>query len=247
MGNQVLEGKVAVVTGGGTGIGAGIATALARAGCRVAVLGRRLEPLEQLADSVSDAARRIECRTLDVAQREEVDRVFSELVESMGPIDILVNSAGMNIQKRTMAEMDPADWDQVMRVNATGAYNTTHAVLPSMRQRRTGLVVNISSVAGKRAIQLGGVVYAASKFAMTALGTAVSNEVREEGVRITNVYPGEVNTPILDRRPVPVSDEHRQAILQPEDVGNMVVAIASLPPRAHVPEIVIKPTRQEWV
>lgn len=247
MAKHVLEGKVAVVTGGGTGIGAGIATALARTGCRVAILGRRIEPLEKLAASVSEAAQPIECRTLDVGQREDVDRVLAELAESMGPIDILVNSAGMNIQKRTMAEMEPSDWDQVIRVNATGAYNTMHAVLPSMRQRRSGLVVNISSVAGKRAIQLGGVVYAASKFAMTALGTAVSNEVREEGVRITNVYPGEVNTPILDRRPVPVSEEHRQAILQPEDVGSMVVAIAALPPRAHVPEIVIKPTRQEWV
>ena len=82
---------------------------------------------------------------------------------------------------------------------------------------------------------------------MTALGTAVSNEVREEGVRITNVYPGEVNTPILDNRPTPVTQEHKDSILQPEDIAALMVTICQLPPRAHVPEIVIKPTQQEWV
>src|SRR5690606_25375540 len=147
------------------------------------------------------------------------------------------NSAGINIQNRTVAAMDPADWDHVLRVNATGAYRCMLEVLPAMRQRRDGLVINISSIAGKRAIQLGGIVYCASKFAMTALGTAVSNEVRLEGVRVTNVYPGEVNTPILDRRPTPVSQEHKDAILQPEDIAAMVATICRLPARAHVPEI----------
>jgi len=134
----------------------------------------------------------------------------------------------------------------VMKINATGAYRCMLEVLPAMRARRDGLIINISSVAGKRAIQLGGIVYCASKFAMTALGTAVSNEVREEGVRITNVYPGEVNTPILDNRPTPVSQEHKDAILQPEDIAGIIVAICKLPPRANVPEIVIKPTIQQW-
>ena len=162
-------------------------------------------------------------------------------------MDILVNSAGINIQKRTMAEMSPEDWERVLAINASGAYRCMHEVLPAMRSRKDGLIVNISSVAGKRAITLGGVVYCASKFAMTALGTAVSNEVRDEGVRITNVYPGEVNTPILDNRPTPVSQEHKDAILQPEDIASVIVTICGLPPRANVPEIVIKPTIQEWV
>ncbi len=131
--------------------------------------------------------------------------------------------------------MDPDDWDRVMQINATGAYRCMLEVLPAMRARKDGLIINISSVAGKRAIQLGGIVYCASKFAMTALGTGVSNEVREEGVRITNVYPGEVNTPILDNRPTPVSDEHKAAILQPEDISGVILAICKLPPRANVP------------
>lgn len=241
-----LRNQTVVVTGGGSGIGAGIAQALAVEGCRVLIGGRRLEALQQVARAI-DGEHPIKTHVLDVADDSSIQTFFNWADAELGPIDILVNSAGINIVDRTMAAMKPEDWDQVMRVNATGAYRCMHRVLPSMRQRRQGLVVNISSIAGKRAIALGGVAYCASKFAMTALGTATANEVKEDGVRITNVYPGEVNTPILDRRPVPVSDEHRQSILQPEDVAAVVVTICRLPPRAHVPEVVVKPTKQEWV
>ena len=241
-----LAGKVVAITGGGTGIGAGIAKGLAEAGCKVTVGGRRLEPLQQLSGSVR-SAHPIRCHTLDVADPSSVDAFFADIRDNVGEVDILVNSAGINIQKRTMAEMSPEDWERVVSINASGAYRCMREVLPAMRARRDGLVVNISSIAGKRAITLGGIVYCASKFAMTALGTAVSNEVRNEGVRITNVYPGEVNTPILDQRPNPVSQEHKDAILQPEDIASVIVTICALPPRANVPEIVIKPTIQEWV
>lgn len=241
-----LTNKAVVITGGGTGIGAGIARELAQAGCRVMVGGRREEPLQQLAQSVQ-AAEPVRYAQLDVADDESIRQFFRQAREQLGEIDILVNSAGINIQNRTIAAMDPADWDHVLRVNATGAYRCMLEVLPAMRERRDGVVINISSISGKRAIQLGGVVYCASKFAMTALGTAVSNEVRLEGVRVTNVYPGEVNTPILDKRPTPVSQEHKNAILQPEDVAALVATICRLPARAHVPEVVIKPTIQEWV
>ncbi|KAA5543690.1 SDR family oxidoreductase [Roseiconus nitratireducens] len=241
-----LSGKIVAITGGGTGIGAGIAKALAEAGCRVTIGGRRLEKLEQFAASI-DSETPIHCQALDVADKQSVAAFFDAVNTQFGEVDILVNSAGINIQKRSMAEMAPEDWERVLEINATGAYRCMHAVLPAMRKRRDGLVVNISSVAGKRAIALGGVVYCASKFAMTALGTAVSNEVRDEGVRITNVYPGEVNTPILDNRPAPVSQEHKDSILQPEDIASVVLTICNLPPRANVPEVVIKPTKQEWV
>lgn len=241
-----LEGKVVAITGGGTGIGAGIAKGLAEAGCKVTVGGRRTGPLEELAASIS-SPHPVRAHTIDVADADSVKAFFADVRSAHGDVDILVNSAGINIQKRTMAEMVPEDWDRVLQINATGAYRCMCEVLPAMRERRDGLVVNISSVAGKRAITLGGVVYCASKFAMTALGTAVSNEVRDEGVRITNVYPGEVNTPILDNRPTPVSQEHKDSILQPEDVAAVVVTICGLPPRANVPEVVVKPTKQEWV
>ncbi len=240
---MTLNGKIVAITGGGTGIGAGLARGLAAAGANVTIGGRRSEPLRAVADAV-DSPLPIRTHVIDVAENASIEAFFADIRDH---VDILINSAGINIAKRTMAEMDPDEWDRVLRINATGAYRCMREVLPAMRDRRDGLIINISSIAGKRAISLGGVVYCASKFAMTALGTAVANEVRHEGVRITNVYPGEVNTPILDNRPVPVSDEHRESILQPEDIAEVVLSICRLPPRACVPEIVIKPTTQEWV
>jgi NADP-dependent 3-hydroxy acid dehydrogenase YdfG len=241
-----LNGKTAVITGGGTGIGRGIAIALATAGCRVLVGGRREPQLRETAAGFSGQPP-IKLHVLDVADRGSVTAFFDFARRELGRIDILVNSAGTNIKTRTMAQMTPEQWDQVLAINATGAYNCMYAVLPEMRERRDGLIVNISSIAGKRASALGGIAYAASKFAMTALGTAVANEDGEHGIRVTNIYPGEVDTPILENRPTPVSAEHRASILKAEDVAHMVVAVAELPPRAHVPEMVVKPTSQKYV
>ncbi|QDU40486.1 putative oxidoreductase [Maioricimonas rarisocia] len=242
-----LQDKTALVTGGGTGIGAGIAMGLARAGCKVAITGRREEKLKEVADTYrnSDGGELL-VHASDVADRESVRELFDWAGRELGRVDILVNSAGINVPKRKMAELDPADWDKLIQVNATGAYNTMHAVLPQMRERKDGLIINISSIAGVRASLLGGVAYSASKFAMTALGTCVGLEERENGIRVTNVYPGEVETPILDARPNPVSAEHRARILQPDDIASLVVTVAALPPRAHVPDLVIKPTTQEF-
>ena len=241
-----LKGKTAVVTGGGTGIGLGIAIALQSEGCRVVIAGRRKEKLAEAAKQ-SEGDPPLLVHTVDVADRESVNTLFAWAGKELGQIDILVNSAGLNIKNRTMADMRPEQWDQVMAVNATGAYNCMYCVLPEMRQRRDGLIINISSIAGKRAAAIGGVAYCAAKFAMTALGTAVANEDGENGIRVTNIFPGEVNTPILEHRPVPVSDQHKAAILQPEDVAAVVRTIACLPPRAHVQEMVIKPTHQGYL
>jgi NAD(P)-dependent dehydrogenase (short-subunit alcohol dehydrogenase family) len=241
-----LTGKTALITGGGTGIGLGAALALGREGAKVAIAGRREEPLVAAAKAW-DAAEPLLYHAVDVSNRQSVNELFAWAVEKLGKIDIFVNSSGTNIRTRTMADMTPEQWDEVIGINATGAYNCLHAVLPRMREAGDGLIVNISSIAGKRAAALGGIAYCASKFAMTALGIAAGNEESKHGIRITNVYPGEVNTPILDRRPTPVTDEHKASILQPEDVGELVAALACLPPRAHVPEVVIKPTHHAWV
>ena len=239
-----LAGKTALVTGGGTGIGEACALALAAAGCKVAIGGRREEKLKAVAGRFSGQPKII-YHTVDVADRDAVNQLVEWATSELGRIDILLNSAGINVANRAMAVLDPGDWDKLLQVNATGAYNCIHAVLPQMRARKDGLIINISSIAGLRSSLLGGVAYNASKFAMTALGTCVGLQEREHGIRVTNVYPGEVETPILDARPVPVSAEHRARILQPEDIAAMVVAIAQLPPRAHVPDIVVKPTTQE--
>ena len=157
-----------------------------------------------------------------------------------------MNAAGVNLKNRLMSNMTPPDWDRVLAINATGVYNAMYAVLPQMRERKDGLIVNISSISGKRAAAIGGVAYNASKFAMAALGTSVANEEAPNNIRITTIYPGEVDTPILEHRPQPVSAERRAKMLLPEDVADLVVAIAKLPPRAHVPDLVVKPTGQEY-
>jgi len=240
-----LSGKRAVVTGGGTGIGLAIAQTLAAEGCRVLIAGRREQPLHD-AVAAQEKGHAMLHHTVDVADRQSVARLFAFCQQALGPIDILVNSAGVNIVNRSMAEMRPEDWDLVLAINATGTYNCMHEVLPEMRGRGDGLIVNISSVAGVRASSLGGIAYSAAKFAQTALGLSVALEVGSEGIRVTNVYPGEVNTPILENRPQPVSDEHRERILQPADVAEAVLMVACLPPRAHIAEMVIKPTSQDF-
>lgn len=234
-----------LVVGGATGIGRAIAETLASAGHRVAIAGRRESKLQDAKDAYQGSGE-ILLHTCDVADRDSVQGLVDWFHQEIGTIGILVNAAGINIRDRSMAAMDPKDWDRVLSVNATGAYNIMAAVLPEMREKQSGTIVNVSSVAGKRALELGGVAYCASKFAMTALGTAVGQEEAANGIRITNVYPGEVDTPLLEQRPNPVSDEHRGRMLQPSDIAELVLTICSLPPRAHVPEIVIKPRTQTY-
>jgi NADP-dependent 3-hydroxy acid dehydrogenase YdfG len=145
-----------------------------------------------------------------------------------------------------MADLAPADWDRLIAINATGVYNTIQAVLPQMRRRKDGVIININSTSGVRAGLLGGVAYNAGKFAVTALTHSVAQEVKDEGIRLTNLCPGEVDTPILEHRPTPVSDEHRAKILQPEDIAAVALTIANLPPRANVVEVIVKPTIQAF-
>lgn len=241
-----LQGKTALVTGGATGIGWGIAEALAAAGCRVAITGRRPDVLKAAAESWKGTPA-IQYCVCDVAQRESVRELFQWVETSLGSLDILVNSAGTNIKTRSLADMLPEQWDEVMAINATGVYNCMYYALPGMRSRRDGLIINISSISGKRAAPLGGVAYDASKFAVTALTTAAWNEEAVNGIRITNVFPGEVNTPILEKRPAPVSEERKAKMLLPSDIADMVLAVARLPARAHVPELIIKPSVQEYI
>lgn len=241
-----LANKTALITGGGTGIGRGIALAFAEEGCQVIVAGRRLEKLQEVADAFAGEPK-IQTLQLDVADRESVHQGIGKLLEQYQHIDILVNNAGINVPKRSLREIAPEEWDKLFDVNVTGAFNCIRTVMPSMQARKDGVIINVSSVAGKRASLLGGIGYSASKFGMTALGLTAALELGEEGIRVTNIYPGEVETPILDNRPAPVSQERRATMLQPEDLGAAALMVACLPPRAHVAELIIKPTVQAYV
>jgi len=242
--------KTALVSGAGSGIGRGVAAALHRIGIRVALIGRdaaKLEATREVLKKIGPGqGGDVPIAPCDVADRDQVRTTVASLLADLGSIDVLVCNAGMNVRSRSLESLDPADWDRMIATNLTGAFNLVHYVLPSMRERRGGLVIQIASVAGKRVSILGGVGYSASKFGQAALGLGIGCEEGAKGIRSTVIYPGEVDTPILDARPVPVGPERRAAILQPDDVAVAVRFLVELDPRANVPELVIKPTVDAW-
>lgn len=241
---MTVEGKKILIIGGGSGMGRAIAHKLAKEKAIISIAGRRKDNLLAVA---KQCEHEITICPTDVTDRKSVAELFSWFDHEVGEIDVLINAAGINIANRSMEELDPEEWDRVIKINLTGAYNCMKEALDRMRPRKSGLIILINSVAGRRAIPLAGVAYNASKFGMSALGISVGEEERENGIRITNIYPGEVNTPILEERNVPPTPEHRASILQPEDIADVVSTVVRLPDRAHVPELVIKPSRQAFV
>ncbi len=213
-------------------------------GVRVAALvGRDRAKLEETRSGSQAGQRRAARRACDVADRDQVKSMVDSVLTAFGAIDVLVCNAGTNVRNRSLEALDPADWDKMIATNLTGAFNLVHFVLPSMRKQGSGLVIQIDSISGKRSSVLGGAGYSASKFGQAALGVCLGREEGDKGIRSTVIYPGEVNTPILDARPVPVGQERRDVILQPDDIAAAVRFLVELHPRASVPELIIKPHR----
>ena len=240
-----LAGRVAVITGGGSGVGKAVAQLFLKEGAKVVIAGRDAAKLAAVVAEVN-AGDSIRAVATDVTSAEQCQALIDAATKAFGRVDILVNNAGTNLKARTIRELTPEAWEAMIRTNLDGAFYCTKAVLPQMFERKDGVIVNVVSVAGKRANPLGGAAYVAAKFAMGGLGLVLSNEEKDSGVRVSNVYPGEIDTPILKVRPNPVSEEHRASILKPEDVAEAVLFVASLPPRVSVPELVIKPTSQMY-
>jgi NADP-dependent 3-hydroxy acid dehydrogenase YdfG len=165
-------------------------------------------------------------------------------VNRFGTVDILINNAGININPRTVADINPSDWDETVKINLTGVFNTCRGVLPVMRKQKDGLIINISSIAGLRGGKKPGAAYSASKQGVIALSQTLNEEESEYNIRSCAICPGEVDTAMLDQRPVPVSREHREKILKPEDIASAVCFVAAYPPRVCIPLLVIKPTIQ---
>jgi NADP-dependent 3-hydroxy acid dehydrogenase YdfG len=241
-----LQNRVVLITGGGSGIGLATARLFLEHGAKVAITGRNFS---KLAENTKDfpGHDRLFIQSTDVADPAEVQALVHKVTTQFGAIDILVNSAGTNIKNRTFRELTPEAWQKLIRTNLDGAFYCIHAVLPAMLERRDGLIININSIAGLRASPLGGVAYAASKFGMTALGLGLAAEEKDNGIRVTNIYPGEVDTPILEFRPQPVTEEHRGRILKAEDVAAAVLFVAGQPLHVSIPELTIKPTVQTYI
>jgi NADP-dependent 3-hydroxy acid dehydrogenase YdfG len=231
--------KTAIITGAGTGIGQGIATAFANAGFNLVLAGRRLEPLEKTAQNSGQA--NIQIVATDVTDRDAVQALAQKTIDAFGSIDVLVNNAGINTQKRNLDDISDEDWDRVININLTGAFNAFRAVRTQMKKQKDGVVINIASMAGKKAGTVGGAAYSASKFGMAALNQSINAEFRDHGIRACCIFPGEVDTPILDNRPNPVSAEKRAAALQPEDIASAALMVAQLHNRAIVEEMTIFP------
>ena len=245
-----MNHRNALVVGGSGGIGRAVAAALSQAGVRLAIVGRDGGKLERTRDDLGSNAASTLVLPCDVTERAQVTRMVERALAEMTSIDILICASGLNVRQRSLRSIDPADWDRVITANLTAAFNVIHAVLPSMRTQGGGLIVQISSLSGLRANTISGAAYSASKFAQAALGIAIGREERGRGIRSTVIYAGEVNTEFLDARaarPGGADDGgRRERILQPQDVAAAVRFLAELPPEAHVPELVIKPTIDDF-
>jgi len=237
-----LEGKVAWITGAGSGIGLGGARALAAAGATVIMSGRRRDVLEREAAAIRGSGGKAEVEPLDVSDPAAVQRVAQAVLERHGKIDILVNSAGLNNPQRYWRDQTVESWNQVIRINLDGTFYCTQAVIPSMRARKDGVVINISSWAGKYTSAMVGAAYNGSKAAVVSLTETINMEECVNGIRACAICPAEVATPILDRRPVPPSAEERAKMLQPADLGETIRWVAEQPPHVCINELIISPT-----
>ena len=237
-----LEGKTAWITGAGTGIGLAGAQALAQAGATVVMSGRRGDVLERESAAIRKAGGKATVEILDVSDADAVQRVAQSILARHRKVDVLVNSAGLNNPQRFWRDQTVESWNQVIRANLDGTFYCTKAVIPPMRTQKDGVVINISSWAGKYTSAMVGAAYNGSKAAVVSLTETINMEECANGIRACAICPAEVATPILDRRPVPPSAEERAKMLQPADLGETIRWVAEQPPHVCINEIIISPT-----
>ena len=233
--------KTSVVTGAGSGVGQAIAIALAKQGWRVALVGRRAEALQQTVQrAVSPASQFLVC-PCDITQSADVERMAQRVFAEFKDVEVLVNSAATNAPQRLLNVLSLDDYHALINTNLNGAYYCTQAFLPRMRARRSGTIVNIVSDAGKLASPKSGPAYVMSKFGLAGLTQSINAEERGNGIRACGIFPGDIDTPLLDKRPRPPSAEARTRMLQSEDIAECALLAINLPERALVEEIVIRP------
>ncbi len=235
-----LAGQVVIVTGASSGMGWEAARQFADEGAKVVAAARREGPLQELIKRIADkGGEAISCPT-DIAKREDVDRLVQTAIDKFGRLDVMCNIAGINAPYREMAVLTQEKWDRILATNLTGAFHCTQAVLPQMRQQGGGTIIHVSSVSGKWG-DTSGAAYQAAKHGMTGLAYATMVEERQNGIRVSVIYPGLCDTPILRNRVVPVPREILDKAMRPEDIAAACVFCASLPLRTYISDLVIMP------
>lgn len=237
-----LDGKVAWVTGAGSGIGEAAAVALARAGASVVLTARRRQALEAVGRKIEAAKGRASIEPGDLGDAHRVNAIAATIRDQLGRLDILVNNAGTNLRERQWAQLTPERIDTLLTGNLSTAFYVAAAVLPIMRAQKDGLIIHTASWSGRFVSTLSGPGYTAAKHGMVAASHTINMEEFGNGIRSCVICPGEVATPILDQRPVPVSAEDRARMLQPEDLADLIVFVASRPKHVCINEVLISPT-----
>ncbi|MGH6989052.1 MAG: SDR family oxidoreductase [Stellaceae bacterium] len=235
----MLNGKIAWITGGGSGIGEAGAIALAEAGATVIVSGRDQRKLETVARKIGGTA---EALSLDITDRDAVANAGAALLARHGRVDILVNSAGINLPNRRWNRLDPESFDRIIATNLNGTYYAIAAMLPAMRAQADGTIINVASWVGRHHSWLTGPAYNASKVAVVELTLALNDDEGPNGIRACALCPGEVATPLIAKRAVPPPPEDIARMLKPEDLGRAIRFVAEMPPHVAVSELVIGPT-----
>ncbi|HWR35166.1 MAG TPA: SDR family NAD(P)-dependent oxidoreductase [Clostridia bacterium] len=236
--NRPLLERVAVVTGGGRGIGAAIAESLAMLGANTVITGRSTQALEETSRRIRQAGGQCEAVQCDVMVYRDVEQLGAHVEKTFGRADILVNNAGVGAFSAPLHQLPPDDWDQVLNTNLRGVYYCIRAFAPMMIGAKTGHIINISSIASKNALP-NGAAYAASKWGLNGLSYSVAEELRTHNIRVSVICPGSTNT---DLSPHTGKDVSR--MLKPEDVAHAVAMLVTQAPQSFVSEIVLRPTRK---
>ena len=239
-----LRDKVCILTGGGDGIGRGTALMMAREGTKMALVGRTASKVEAVKAEIEAEGGTADAFGLDVSDFDGVRQMVEAVLERYGRVDILINCAGHSSPHRKLLTTTPEEIHGVIDSNLVGTIFCTQAVIPSMVEAKTGTIINISSMAGVQPGLMGGMVYSAAKAAVINFTEFINTEFKNTGVRASVVIPGEVDTPILDKRPVPPSDEARATMVTVEDTAEAITLIARLEDRTTIPELIIRPTYQ---
>lgn len=234
-----LKGRIVWVTGASSGIGAAAAKRLSQAGAIVVLSGRRSERLQALSETLPGENR---VEPLDISDQSAVTSVLERILDSFGRLDILVHSAGLNVRARDLKQLSTSDWNTVIDVNLNGAFYCCHAVLPIMQAQQEGLIINISSWAGRFVSRVSGAAYSTAKHGLNAMTESINQQYCADGIRASAICPGEVATEILDARPQPVSAEDRAKMVQPEDLGDLILYVCQTPRHVCLNEITISPT-----